>query len=59
MKFSGLMCLVMKTTCGKLCCQKTSMQKVIALTFTYINPQLAYSIEWHMRDSVPCAYECM
>jgi len=51
MKFSGLMCLVMKTICGKFRCKQTSTRSVIALAFIHVNPHQAYSIEWRIYAS--------
>ena len=45
------MCLVMKNICGKFRCKQTSMRKVIALEFIYVNPHPTYSIEWRMYAS--------
>jgi len=47
-KFSGIMCQVIKNIRGKFCCKQTSMQKAIALAFIYVNLHLVYSIEWRI-----------
>jgi len=66
MKFSGIMCLVIKNICGKFCFKHAIIRKVITLAFIYVNPHPAYSIwmthicviphlvclnEWRMRQS--------
>jgi len=51
MKFSGWACLDMKTICGKVRCKQTSIRKVIALAFIYVNPHLAYLVEWRIYAS--------
>jgi len=49
--FSGILCLVLENTCGKFRCKQTSMRKVIALAFIYVNPHPVYSIEWRIYAS--------
>jgi len=51
MKILGFTCLDMKNICGRFRGKQPTTRKVIALVFLYVNPHLAYLIEWRIYAS--------